>query len=343
MDHRDIALRTLLVLGMAALLASASGCSRAKSILSEAQDAYEGGDPVAAARILDRMATEAPGAREHTRATMLAVQWLTEAAEASDEPDKQRELLGEALRWEPGNSLARAALCRLEFDLEAWDAARSCVAEGKGTLPPDRLERFEEMLADHDRDEAAAAERRRLIASTDPADWRRLRRYHGGSEEAGLADDKLAEASICEELFRFTEPLDIGGSGSLDWGERLGKEEDRNGQVTALTEIRDEAVRLAADIAERRAALEAHAVQPGEEGLRSSLLGAYASLEGPLSRLDRAFAKSVYKVEDRAAAVARFGHDIGSRVRTLKEVRTAAEETCDELREAARNAEEMAE
>lgn len=317
-----------------------SGCNKAKSILEEAESAHEAGDPVGAAEILERMVVEAPGAPEQTRAALLAVRWLTEAEEATEDPGRRRELLHEALEWESDNARTRTALCRLEFDLEDWDAARSCVDEGREVIPTDRLQRFDELLARRDREAEQAVERGRLLASADPADWRRLRRRYGASPEASLADDKLMEASICEDLFRFTEPLKLKGSGSpTDWGERLGREDDRNGQVTVLTEVRDEAERLATSLADTRAALKIHGALPGEEEIQRSLLAAYASLEPPLGRLQRAFGGSVYKVEDRTDAVVRFGCDMRDLVFSLRDARKGAEQTCDDLREAAREVE----
>ena len=320
-------------------LVLAAGCNKAKPILSEAEAVYEAGDPVAAAQVLERMAVEAPGAAEQTRATLLAVQWLSEAEEVADAPERRRELLNKALEWEPGNARVRSALCRLEFDIEDWEAADRCVQEGREIIPPDRLQRFDELLTRRARDAAQAEERARLLASDDPADWRRLRRRHGGSAEAGLADDRLMEASICEELSRFTEPLELKGAGGpMDWGERLGSATDRNGQVSALSGIRDEAERLSSDLADRKAALEVHGVLPGEQDIQRSLLAAYTSLEPPLARLRRAFAKKVYKVEDRTAALVRFGGDVQGLIRDLREARLGAEKSCDDLREAAREA-----
>ncbi len=316
-----------------------TGCNKAKSIIAEAEATYEAGDPVAAATILERVAVEAPDASEQTLATLLAVRWLGEAVEATDDVDQKRVLLDRALEWEPGNPRTAAAMCRLELDLENWEAARRCVDTGRDVIPPDRLERFDQLLARHDREAEEAVERQRLLASEDPADWRRLRRRHGGSMEASLADEKLLEASVCEDLFRFTEPLKLKGSGSPEgWGDRLGRESDRSGQVTALTEVRDETDRLATSLSETKAALESHGVVEGEEAVQRSLLAAYASLERPLQRLQRAFAKKVYKVEDRQAAVARFGRDLSELVVDLRETRKGAEETCDDLREQWRDA-----
>ena len=324
-----------------AALLLAVGYNKAKPILSEAEALYEAGDPVAAAAVLERMAVEAPGAAEQTRATLLAVRWLAEAEEVTDDPERRRELLHQALEWEPDNARTRSGLCRLEFDIEDWEAAQRCVQEGRDVIPTDRLQRFDELLARRARDLEQGEERARLLASEDPADWRRLRRRHGGSAEAGVADDRLMDASICEELSRFTEPLELKGAGGpMDWGERLGSATDRNGQVTALSGIRDEADRLRVALAERKAALEDHGVLPGEEGIQRSLLAAYTSLEPPLARLLRAFGGKVYKVEERTAALVRLGRDIQEVVLDLRDARRGAEKTCDDLREAARDAEQ---
>jgi hypothetical protein len=320
----------LLALALATL-----GCNKAKGIITDAEATYAAGDPVGAAHTLERLRTEAPDAPELTRATMLAVQWLSEAADQAEKQDRRRELLDEALVWEPDNARTRSARCRIEFEDEAWHAARSCVEAGRDVIPTDRLERFDELLAGQARTIEQAAERESLLASADPDDWRRLRRRYGGSLEAVDANDKLLAASLCEDLFRFTEPLRMQGSGSpLDWGDRLGREGDRNGQVTVLTEVREQAERLATSLQEQRTALQGHGVLPGEESIQASLLESYGAIEPPLERLLRAYRKKVYKVEDRTAAVARFGQDTQQLVLPLREARKGAEASCDDLREA---------
>lgn len=339
-----------LCLPLAGLLAGAlllvSCTDPAEQIMTEAQALYDAGDPPAAAETLRRLHTETPGASEIATAALLAVRWLTEAAEAAETDDERRRLYRAALDWEPDHSRVWSALCRIEFDAKRWEEGRACVKEGTEYLPADRLQGFTEQLERHDRDVALAAERSRLLDAGDLDSWDELVLSFPDSEEAATAREMIVRTSLCRELARFTEPLKmIGPRSPRTWAERVRKESDRSAQVTVLTQVRDEARLFTEEMGRVKTGLVNHKVMDGEDAIRDSLVSAYTLLEPHLGKLDRAYNRRKYKLEDRLTAVERFDMELGRAWPQMKEARRAADKDCvtlDEEREMEKLREEEA-
>ncbi|MCP4870199.1 MAG: hypothetical protein GY898_15955 [Proteobacteria bacterium] len=321
-------MRTLWMLLAVGLLV---GCNPAQTIIDDASAQYATGDKIGAARSLEKLQRDHPDDVLVTNGRLLAVQWLTEAAEAEEDPGRRKALLREVLEWEPDHSRIWTRLCEMEFDAEAWEAAQGCLDEGRAHLPKDQRDRFEEILTKRADDAAGAAERAALLASDDAADWRALRRDHAGSDEAAQAQTRLLTSSICEDLFRFVEPLKLEGvNDPRAWGPAVAKETTRNGQVNALTEARDGARRLRADVEQMQAEAAEHGVlNEAEEATRASIEAAYASLLGPLEALEAAFAKKKYKMEDRTGAVAAFDEALEALLGPIQTTRREAGKDCE--------------
>lgn len=307
------------------------GCNPAQAVIDEAETLYAAGDKLAAARHLERMKRDHPDDVLVTNAHLLAVKWLEEAAVAEEDPGRRKALWREILEWEPDHSRIWTRLCEVEFEAEVWDEAKACLDAGRPHLPQDRRDRFDEILARREADAAGAHERARLLASADAADWRTLRRDHAGSDEAAEAEAKLLAGSICEDLFRFVEPLKLEGvNDPRPWGPAVARETTRNGQVNALTSVRDAARRLRPILAQLQADAASHAtLNEAEEATRASLEAAYASLLPPLDALEAVFARKKYKMEDRTDAVEAFDVALQPLLGPIQQTRREATRDCE--------------
>jgi len=118
--------RSLGLVAMVALAAALIGCNKGRPIIDEATAVYLTGDALEAARILERVAVEAPDTLEVVEARSLAVEWLTRKSEL-EIGESRRTFVAAALKWAPGDPDLNSRRCEVELDLKQWEAARTCL------------------------------------------------------------------------------------------------------------------------------------------------------------------------------------------------------------------------
>jgi hypothetical protein len=160
---------------------------------------------------------------------------------------------------------------------------------------------------------AGAAERSHLVSSASPDDWRMLITKYPGTPEAQSAETKLKESvSVCANLesWRLGMPLRRA--------ERFGDEVSTARKArraleglapVSIRSIAEKALEDARSMREALAQIQAHAAQPGEDHVQSSLVANYQMMValdekwGQELRASDASVESVAELVKRSAAL----------------------------------------
>ncbi len=307
------------------------GCNKGKTIIDEATAVYLAGDTLEAARILERVRTEAPETPEVNEARTLAVEWLSRKSEL-ETGENRRIFVAAALEWAPNDPDLHTRRCEVELDLEQWETARACLKEVDGRIPGREHKRQSDILATHDQTVADTEQRKRLIESDDPLGWYALLKEFPGSDEAHLAKQKLPEASLCADLKRFSDVLFTGGqTGPGTWGARLREQDSQGYQRSVLSEIRRSSRAISDSVLAMEVELKEHTVMVDEEEVRDHLLDGYAELQPAMAKLSGSFTGKAYKIERRLKIVDRFARDFLTTEKKIEEQRLASKKACEVL------------
>lgn len=253
-----------------------TGCNKGKPVIEEAQTLHRTGEVELALTKLETVRDIAPGTPEVAEAAELAVGWLIEAADASEDLKAERDLLGRALKWKPSSGQAQVGLCEVEASEKNLDALRVCIqklADAEG-VPQERK-----------KDLLAKAERMELSASASPKEWLRLAQTWPESDEAKeITPRLLRHYSLCHDVERFAGFIE----GSLETLLKLEQQMkvelrlSKSGDIgtigrglDAINTVHRHAVETLASTKERRNRLLTHETITGEDTTKRMLLDVY--------------------------------------------------------------------
>jgi hypothetical protein len=318
-------------LALAASIVLLSSCNRGKTIIDEATSVYLNGDPLEAARILERVEVEAPNTAEVKQARDLAVEWLTRKSELELGENRRTYLLA-ALQWAPSDPDLNSRRCEVELTLKNWEAARTCLKEVSDRIPGREQQRQEEILALHDKEIADSEARARLLESNDPISLYRLLADFPGSDESHTAAERLPALSLCADLERFADILFTGGqTGPAGWGARLKAQDSQGYQRSVLSEIRRSTDALNKKLDVLRTELQGHTLMFDEKEVRDMLIEGYDMLQPAMTELHSSFSGKAYKIEQRIKKVDRFARTFIETRQKIEAKRDAAQQACKAL------------